>query len=132
MEAGMDARHTVEAVWRMHSARLVASLAQLVQDLGLAEEVAQDAFLYALQQWPERGVPDDPAAWLMTIARRRAIDLIRRERSRNHKYAQLTVQLTAPYHAAGDDDLLSLVFVACHPAVAGCADAAHGRRPGDR
>jgi predicted RNA polymerase sigma factor len=85
----MDARRTVEVVWRMHSARLVAALARLVQDLGLAEDVAQDAFLCALEQWPERGVPDDPAAWLMTTARRRAIDLIRRERSRDHKYAQL-------------------------------------------
>ncbi|HEX2771385.1 MAG TPA: RNA polymerase sigma factor [Micromonosporaceae bacterium] len=110
----MDVRRTVEAVWRMHSARLVASLTRLVQDLGLAEDAAQDAFLCALEQWPEQGLPDDPAAWLMTTARRRAIDLIRRERSRDYKYAQLAVQRTAPYDTA-DDDLLSLVFVACHP-----------------
>jgi len=110
----MDARRTVEAVWRMHSPRLVASLARLVQDLGLAEDVAQDAFLCAMEQWPEQGVPDDPAAWLMTTARRRAIDRIRRERSRDHKYAQLAVQLTGPYDTV-DDDLLPLVFVACHP-----------------
>jgi len=111
----MDARHTVEAVWRMHSARLVASLTRLVQDLGLAEDVAQEAFVCALEQWPRQGVPDEPAAWLMTTARRRAIDLIRRERSRDHKYAQLAVRLGEPYDTAHDDDLLSLLFVACHP-----------------
>jgi RNA polymerase sigma factor (sigma-70 family) len=110
----MDVRRTVEAVWRMHSARLIASLTRLVRDLGLAEDAAQDAFLCALEQWPERGLPDDPAAWLMTTARRRAIDLIRREQARDHKYAQLAAQLEAPSDRA-DDDLLSLVFVACHP-----------------
>ena len=110
----MDVRRTVDAVWRMHSARLIASLTRLVRDLGLAEDAAQDAFLSALEQWPERGVPDDPAAWLMTTARRRAIDMIRREQARGHKYAQLAAQLDAPSDTA-DDDLLSLVFIACHP-----------------
>src|SRR5690554_3109605 len=112
---GMDARRTAEVVWRMHSARLVASLTRLVQDLALAEEVAQDAFVAALEQWPQKGVPDDPAAWLMTVGRRRAIDLIRRERSRDEKYAELAAELPTLGSAAGDEDLLSLIFVACHP-----------------
>lgn len=111
----MDARRTVEAVWRMHSARLVASLTRLVRDLGLAEELAQDAMVAALEQWPEQGIPDDPAAWLMTVARRRAVDLIRRERSRDQKYAQLAAQSAAPRETGTDQDLLSLIFVACHP-----------------
>lgn len=111
----MDARRTAEVVWRMHSARLVASLTRLVQDLALAEEVAQDAFVAALEQWPQKGVPDDPAAWLMTVGRRRAIDLIRRERSRDEKYAELAAELPTLGSAAGDEDLLSLIFVACHP-----------------
>ncbi|MEU8300659.1 sigma-70 family RNA polymerase sigma factor [Micromonospora sp. NPDC048909] len=116
----MDARRTVEAVWRMHSARLVASLTRLVHDVGLAEDVAQEAFLSALAQWPRDGVPDEPAAWLATVARRRAIDLIRRERLRDDRYALLAAAPRDEPHDAGlgtatDDDLLALVFVACHP-----------------
>jgi RNA polymerase sigma factor (sigma-70 family) len=108
----MDARRTVEAVWRMHSARLVASLSRLVSDVGLAEDLAQDAYLAALEQWPRDGVPASPEGWLMTAARRRGIDLIRRERARDEKYALLSSDEHVP---SGDDDLLALVFVACHP-----------------
>ncbi|MEV1332122.1 sigma-70 family RNA polymerase sigma factor [Micromonospora costi] len=112
----MDARRTVEAVWRMHSARLVASLTRLVRDVGLAEDLAQEAFVCALAQWPREGVPAQPAAWLAAVARRRAIDLIRRDRLRADRYAQLAADLrNAPTGTASDEDLLTLIFVACHP-----------------
>ncbi|MDP9842790.1 RNA polymerase sigma factor [Streptosporangium lutulentum] len=114
----MDARRTVEAVWRIESARLVAFLARVTQDVGLAEEAAQEAFVCALEQWPQRGVPRNPGAWLTTVAKRRAIDLIRREHVRDRKYARLAADLLAPGPEAGgtaDSELLSLVFVACHP-----------------
>ncbi|SNS94779.1 RNA polymerase sigma factor, sigma-70 family [Asanoa hainanensis] len=114
----MDARRTVEAVWRMHSGRLVASLTRLVNDVGLAEDFAQDAYLAALEQWPRDGVPDEPAGWLLTTARRRAIDMIRREGVRDQKYALLAVDDEAGAAAATDEELLSLVFVACHPVLA--------------
>ena len=78
----MDVRRTVEAVWRMESARLVIALTRLVRDVGLAEDLAQEAFTAALAQWPAEGVPDKPGAWLMAVARRKAIDVIRRERVR--------------------------------------------------
>lgn len=120
----MDVRRTVEAVWRMESARLIASLTRLLRDLGRAEELAQDTFVAALEQWPERGIPENPGAWLMTTAKHKAIDQIRRERSRDEKYAQILADLSgsgansspAPdIVGAGSDDLLSLVFIACHP-----------------
>lgn len=122
-----DQRRTIEAIWRIESARLIASLTRLVRDVGLAEELAQDAFVLALEQWPARGVPPNPGAWLMATAKHKAIDLIRRERSRDEKYAQVAVDPTADgdldadapggaaLTATIDDDLLSLVFIACHP-----------------
>jgi RNA polymerase sigma factor (sigma-70 family) len=121
-----DARRTVEAIWRIESPRLIASLTRLVRDVGLAEELAQDAFVLALEQWPRQGVPDKPGAWLMATAKHKAIDLVRRERARDDKYAQVLSDLTAmgadrapaPEDVATealDDDLLSLIFVACHP-----------------
>ncbi len=121
----MDARRTVEAVWRMHSGRLVASLTRLVNDVGLAEDFAQDAYLAALEQWPRDGVPDEPAGWLLTTARRRAIDMIRREGVRDQKYALLANDAADdPGTTATDQELLSLVFVACHPVLAQEARAA--------
>jgi len=116
-----DARRTVEVIWRIESPRLIASLTRLVRDVGLAEELAQDAFVAALEQWPESGVPDQPGAWLMVTARHRGIDLIRREQNRGAKYAVLANALGD--EAAADrivdepigDDLLSLVFLTCHP-----------------
>ncbi|HTF08425.1 MAG TPA: RNA polymerase sigma factor [Asanoa sp.] len=109
----MDTRRTVEAVWRMHSARLVAALTRLVHDVGLAEDFAQDAYLAALEQWPREGVPDQPAGWLLTTARRRAIDMIRREKLQDQKYALLAADDGGG--TGTDSELLSLVFVACHP-----------------
>lgn len=109
----MDSRRTLEAVWHMESARLIASLTRLLRDLGSAEEIAQDTMVAALEQWPERGIPANPAAWLMATARNKAIDRIRREVSREEKYAGLATELERT--AERDDDLLSLVFIACHP-----------------
>ena len=116
-----DAHRTVEVIWRIESPRLIASLTRLVRDVGLAEELAQDAFVAALEQWPVTGVPDQPGAWLMVTARRRAIDLIRRERARDARYAVLAHGLAdeAPADRVVDepidDDLLTLVFLTCHP-----------------
>jgi RNA polymerase sigma factor (sigma-70 family) len=97
----------------MESARLIASLTRLLRDLGSAEEIAQDTMVAALEQWPERGVPANPTAWLMATARNKAIDRIRREVSREEKYAGLAAELERTTER--DDDLLSLVFIACHP-----------------
>jgi len=120
-----DVRRTVEAVWRIESPRLVAGLARTLRDVGLAEEVAQEAFVAALEQWPENGVPDNPGAWLTTVARRRAVDLVRRERTRDEKYARLAADRVAPGPTPDavvedpvGDDLLALVLVACHPVLA--------------
>ncbi|MEZ4609472.1 MAG: sigma-70 family RNA polymerase sigma factor [Caldilineaceae bacterium] len=117
---------TVAAIWRIESARLIAALARLVNDVGLAEDLAQDALVAALEQWPVEGVPDNPGAWLMTVAKRRAVDWVRRDQTRERKYAELrqqleTEQVTGPADvtaaAALDvgDDLLRLIFIACHP-----------------
>ena len=120
-----DVRRTVEAVWRMESGQLIASLARLTRDVGLAEELAQDALVAALEQWPVSGVPAKPGAWLMTIARRRGIDQVRRAESLRRKTAEIgraveqeqaeppdwETAIDEPVH----DDLLRLVFIACHP-----------------
>ncbi|MGA6161080.1 RNA polymerase sigma factor [Amycolatopsis magusensis] len=115
----------IEAVWRIEAARLIAGLARMVRDVGLAEELAQDALVAALEQWPESGVPRNPGAWLMTIAKRRGIDQIRRRETLERKIEVLghdreTDAPNAPEDAVlnGDDigdDLLRLVFTACHP-----------------
>ena len=123
MEA-TDIHRTIEAVWRMESARLVASLTRMVRDLGLAEEFAQDALVGALKEWPEDGVPANPAAWLMTTARRRAIDHLRRQKRLREKAALIAepgAEMTSDETVDTDDDLgddmLRLIFTACHPAV---------------
>ncbi len=121
------ARRAVEAVWRVESARLVAGLARVTGDFGLAEEVAQDALLAALQDWTTTGIPPNPAAWLMTAAKRRAIDHHRREGTHRRKVEVLgrdveMMESTDGSAAVDDavddrigDDLLRLVFTACHP-----------------
>lgn len=112
----MDATRTVEAVWRIESPRLIAYLARMLGDLGRAEELAQDTFVLALEKWPAEGVPANPGGWLMRTAKHKAIDHIRREHTRDGKYAQVASDLAASDSgAAGSDDVLSLVFVACHP-----------------
>jgi RNA polymerase sigma factor (sigma-70 family) len=113
----------VEAVWRIEAARLIAGLARTVRDFGLAEELAQDALVAALETWPRSGVPDNPGAWLMAVAKRRAIDHFRRQERLERKVAELGRDLeTRPQPdldaEIGDDigdDLLRLVFTACHP-----------------
>jgi RNA polymerase sigma factor (sigma-70 family) len=121
-----DTQRAIEAVWRIESAKIIASVARMMRDLGVAEELAQDALVTALEQWPERGIPDNPAAWLMTTAKRRAIDALRQRALHARKQDELTYEIegqlqdAAPnIEAALDDDigddLLRLVFVACHP-----------------
>ncbi|GAA3198636.1 RNA polymerase sigma factor [Actinocorallia longicatena] len=109
----------VEAVWRIEAARVVAALTRLVRDVGLAEELAQDALVAALEQWPAEGVPRNPGAWLMTVAKRRAIDLIRREENYRRKLDEVgrsTAFTTGlERHEFIEDDVLRLVFTACHP-----------------
>jgi RNA polymerase sigma factor (sigma-70 family) len=121
-----DTHRTIDAVWRIESPRLIAGLARLVRDVGLAEELAQDALVAALEQWPESGVPRNPGAWLMATAKHRAIDLLRRRQRLERKHDTLGRALDAqrveaspdPDAALDDevgDDLLRLVFTACHP-----------------
>ncbi|MFC3715677.1 RNA polymerase sigma factor [Luteimonas soli] len=121
-----DIHRTIEAVWRIESAKLIAALARMVHDVGLAEELAQDALVAALERWPETGVPDNPAAWLMTTAKRRAIDRLRRSKLQWSKHAEIARELEEQQDMAASglddkldddigDDLLRLVFTACHP-----------------
>jgi RNA polymerase sigma factor (sigma-70 family) len=117
---------SIEAVWRVESARLVAGLARMVRDVGLAEDLAQDALVAALERWPESGVPDNPGAWLMATAKNRAIDLMRRARTLERKQEELQREVgirfameRSDFEAAIDDelgdDLLALIFTCCHP-----------------
>jgi RNA polymerase sigma factor (sigma-70 family) len=116
-------QRTVEAIWRIEAARLIAALARQVDDVALAEDFAQDALVAALEQWPVDGVPDNPGAWLMTVAKRRGIDWLRRDQTRTRKVVELSRRLAedevidAADVALGDvgDDLLRLIFIACHP-----------------
>jgi RNA polymerase sigma factor (sigma-70 family) len=120
-----DTHRAIEAVFRIESARLIAGLTRIVRDVGLAEELAQDALVVALQRWPEAGVPDNPGAWLMATAKHRAIDALRRRTLQGRKYEEvgrelLEIQETPPDPAAAlddpvGDDLLRLVFISCHP-----------------
>ena len=124
-----DTHRTIEAVWRIESAKLIAGLARIVRDVGLAEELAQDALVAALEQWPESGVPDKPGAWLMATAKHRAIDRLRRNKRLERKHEELGRELEAQqdravtdFDTAIDDDigddLLRLMFTACHPVLA--------------
>jgi RNA polymerase sigma-70 factor (ECF subfamily) len=122
-----DAHRAIQAVWRIESSRLVAGLARLVRDVGLAEELAQDALVAALERWPADGIPDNPGAWLMATAKRRGIDRLRRDRLVEARHEALGAELgggaapppeAAPEEGYGGDDLLRLVFVACHPVLA--------------
>ncbi|HEU4420861.1 MAG TPA: RNA polymerase sigma factor [Planctomycetota bacterium] len=116
-----ELHRTIEAIWRLESARIVAVLTRMVRDVGHAEQLAQDAFVQALEQWPVAGVPDQPGAWLMTAARRRAIDAMRRDRVLRQEATELPdVQGAAPDPATVaenevGDDLLRLMFLCCHP-----------------
>ncbi len=125
----MTATHThraIDAVWRIESARIIAGLTRIVRDVGLAEELAQDALVAALEQWPQSGIPDNPGAWLMATAKHRAIDNFRRNKLLERKHEELGRELktqqetaVANFEIAQDDDigddLLRLVFISCHP-----------------
>jgi RNA polymerase sigma factor (sigma-70 family) len=124
--AGAATNQAIEAVWRIESARLVAGLARMVRDVGLAEDLAQDALVAALERWPESGVPDNPGAWLMATAKNRAIDLARRQSNYQRKGEELARDVglrmameRSDFDAAVDDevgdDLLGLIFTCCHP-----------------
>ncbi len=120
-----DTHGAIDAVWRIESARIIAGLARMVGDVGIAEDLAQDALVAALEQWPESGIPDNPGAWLMATAKRRAIDRLRREKMLERKHGQIGAELQALEAAVPDlesaldddigDDLLRLIFTACHP-----------------
>jgi RNA polymerase sigma factor (sigma-70 family) len=126
VEAASDTHRAIDAVWRIESARVIAGLARMVRDVGLAEDLAQEALVAALERWPESGVPDNPGAWLMSTAKRRAIDHLRRGKVLDRKHGELGRDLEARQAAAvGEleeaiddpvgDDLLRLMFTACHP-----------------
>lgn len=108
-----DVHRTIDAVWKLEAAKIVGGLARLVHDVGLAEELAQDALVAALQQWPEAGIPDNPGAWLTTVARRRAIDHIRREQ----RTSEINGDFAYAESPEPQDDVLRLMFVCCHPAL---------------
>lgn len=120
-----DTHRAINAVWRIESPKLIAGLARMVRDVGLAEDLAHDALVAALEHWPESGVPDNPGAWLMSTAKRRAIDLLRRKKRLDLKHQEIGYELEAKESATPDldtaidddigDDLLRLVFTACHP-----------------
>ena len=125
MGARQDLGDTIAAIWRIESPRLIAGLSRMVRDVGLAEDLAQDAFVAALAQWPREGIPRNPGAWLATAARRRAIDALRRDETSRRKRDGVVEALYsrdpdadfATAHEEIDDDMLALIFVACHPAV---------------
>lgn len=120
-----EAAGTVETVFRMEFPRVIAGVTRIVRDVGIAEELAQDALVAALERWPRDGIPDNPGAWLMTTARNRAVDLVRRRETYARKLAEIgrdAATVTAPPEVPADpddidDDLLRLVFTACHPAL---------------
>ena len=120
-----DTARAIEAIWRIESSRLIAGLARIVRDVGRAEDLAQDALVLALETWPESGVPDNPGAWLMTAAKRRAIDHLRRQKLLERKHDELGREVETRHAEAAEveatldddvgDDLLRLMFTACHP-----------------
>src|ERR1019366_3639309 len=125
LHADRDARRAIEVVWRIESARLIAALTRMVRDVGLAEDLAQDALVAALEHWPEDGVPENPGAWLLATAKRRVIDDVRRKKMVERKHGEMGVEMAEREQEAPDfdtaldddvgDDLLRLMFIACHP-----------------
>ena len=124
-----DVAKTIEAVCKIESTRLIAAIARVTRDIGIAEELAQDALVAALERWPEEGIPENPAAWLMTAAKRRAIDSLRRGQMLVQKHEEIARELQVQQHRLGeamdqaldqviDDDVLRLIFTACHPVLA--------------
>jgi len=121
-----DVHRTIEAIWKIESTRLVAAIARVTHDIGTAEELAQDALVTAIERWPAEGIPDNPASWLMTAAKRRAIDNLRRGQMLQRKHEEIARELHEQQQRLGeamdhaldqviDDDVLRLIFTACHP-----------------
>jgi RNA polymerase sigma-70 factor (ECF subfamily) len=129
-----ETHRTVDAVWKIESPKIIGALTRMVRDVGLAEDLAQDALVAALEQWPEQGIPDNPGAWMMTIAKHRAIDRLRRNQLLDRKHQELGRELEALETAVPDltyaiddpvgDDLLRLVCISCHPVLSTEARAA--------
>ena len=124
-----DTHEAIEAMWKIESTRLIAGIARVTRDIGIAEELAQDALVAALERWPDEGIPEKPAAWLMTAAKRRAFDALRRGRMLELKHGEIARDLEFQQQRLGeamdqaldqviDDDVLRLIFTACHPALA--------------
>ena len=124
-----ETHKAIETVWKIESTRLIAGIARVTRDIGIAEELAQDALVAALERWPEEGIPDKPAAWLMTAAKRRAIDALRRGPMLELKHGEIARDLEFQQRQLGevmdqaldqviDDDVLRLIFTACHPVLA--------------
>jgi RNA polymerase sigma factor (sigma-70 family) len=124
-----DVHRTIEAVWKLESPRLIAGIARVTRDIGIAEELAQDALVAALERWPDDGIPENPTAWLMMAAKRRAIDALRRGRMLEYKHEEIARELEVQQQQLGeamdqaldqviDDDVLRLIFTACHPVLA--------------
>src|SRR5690242_14236320 len=124
-----DVHRAIEAVWKIESMRLIAAIARVTRDVGAAEELAQDALVAALERWPKEGIPENPAAWLMTAAKRRAIDGLRRGQMLVQKHEEISRELEVQQQQLGeameqaldqviDDDVLRLIFTACHPVLA--------------
>ncbi len=124
-----DVHTTIEAVWKIESTRLIAAIARVTRDIGIAEELAQDALVAALERWPEEGIPENPAPWLMTAAKRRAIDRLRHGQMLVQKHEAIARELQGQQQSLGeameqaldqviDDDVLRLIFTACHPVLA--------------
>src|SRR5499427_6115938 len=122
----LEIHGTIDAVWRIESPRLIAGLARIVRDVGAAEDLAQDALVAALQKWPRDGIPEKPGAWLMAAAKHRAIDLLRHRAVADRKHEDLGREIDARRQAEVEDlegaidddigdDLLRLIFTACHP-----------------
>lgn len=118
-----DTHRTIEAIWRIESSKIIAYLTRMVRDIGLAEDLAQDALIAALERWPNDGIPDNPGGWLMTAAKRKALDLLRRNKVRDRKYellgremdARMDSEMEVPEAGEVNDDLLRLIFMTCHP-----------------
>jgi len=120
--ANTSLESTINAIWRIESTKIIGALARIVHDVGLAEEFAQDAFVSAVEHWPQSGIPDNPGAWLMTTAKRRALDLLRRNRRFEQKQKRIELELersqssnNSSVHSNERDDLLGLIFLVCHP-----------------
>lgn len=119
----VNTHRTIDAIWRIESAKVIAGLTHMVRDIGLAEDIAQDALVIALEKWPESGIPDNPGAWIMTVAKRLAFDLLRRNKTRERKYAEISYDMSVKIEdefehiTDGDvnDELLCLIFTTCHP-----------------